>query len=84
MRSVCVMAVSMPGFAQITGGQAPRVLMRTIELPAVDGRIDHMSIDLDQNRLFVAALGNNSGEVVDLRGGVHMRSLAGFHEPQGI
>ena len=65
-------------------GQAPLVLVRTIELPSVEGRIDHMSVDLDQNRLFVAALGNNSVEVLDLRGGAHLRSLAGFHEPQGI
>jgi len=32
----------------------------------------------------VAALGNNTVEVVDGRAGQHLRSLTGFHEPQGI
>ena len=32
----------------------------------VQGRIDHLSIDLKGKRLFVAALGNNSLEVIDL------------------
>src|SRR4051794_38460790 len=64
--------------------QAPLVLVRSIELPGVAGRIDHLSVDLDQNRLFVAALGNDSVEVVDLAAGTRARSLGGFHEPQGI
>jgi hypothetical protein len=32
----------------------------------VKGRIDHLSIDVEKARLFVAALGNNSVEVIDL------------------
>src|SRR5712691_6799888 len=65
-------------------GEAPLVLVKTIDLPRVEGRIDHLSIDVTASRLFVAALGNNTVEVVDLTKGVHFRSLAGFHEPQGI
>lgn len=59
-------------------------LVQTIPLPGVEGRIDHMAVDVASQRLFVAALGNNSVEVVDLRAGKRARSLTGFHEPQGL
>lgn len=55
-----------------------------IELPDVKGRIDHFGIDADGQRLFVAALGNNTVEVIDLKSNKHVRSLKGFAEPQGI
>jgi DNA-binding beta-propeller fold protein YncE len=64
--------------------QDPLVLVRTIELPQVEGRIDHLAVDVRNDRLFLAALGNDTVEVLDLRAGVHLRSLKGFHEPQGI
>ena len=56
----------------------------TIPLPGVEGRIDHMTLDGAGQRLFVVALGNNSVEVLDLRSGRTVRSLAGFSEPQGV
>jgi len=55
-----------------------------IELPDVKGRIDHFGIDADGQRLFVAALGNNTVEVIDLKSNKHVRTLKGFAEPQGI
>ena len=55
-----------------------------IELPDVKGRIDHFGVDADGQRLFVAALGNNTVEVIDLKTGRHARTLKGFAEPQGI
>ncbi len=36
-------------------------------MPNVQGRIDHMAIDVAGQRLFVAALGNNTLEVVDVK-----------------
>ena len=59
-------------------------LVQTIPLPKVEGRIDHMAVDVKGERLFVAALGNNTIEVLDLRAGRRVRSLTGFHEPQGV
>ena len=56
----------------------------TIALPSVKGRIDHFGVDLKHRRLFVAALGNDTLEVVDLRSGRRERSLDGFGEPQGV
>ena len=62
----------------------PLTLLRTIPMPQVQGRIDHLTMDRAEQRLFVAALGNNTVEVLDTRAGTVLRSLAGFHEPQGI
>lgn len=60
------------------------VLERTIPLPGVVGRIDHLAIDLTGRRLFVAALGNNSVEVIDLRTGARVTQIRGQSEPQGL
>jgi DNA-binding beta-propeller fold protein YncE len=62
----------------------PLNLVRTIQLPRVEGRIDHLAIDAATDHVFVAALGNNTAEVVDLKNGTHVKSVPGFHEPQGI
>lgn len=56
----------------------------TIEMPGVKGRIDHFAADLAHHRLFVAALGNDTVEVLDLEHDRRQKSLRGFHEPQGI
>jgi hypothetical protein len=56
----------------------------SIPLPQVRGRIDHMAVDVKGQRLFVAALGNNTLEVIDLKKGGRVASVSGFDEPQGI
>jgi DNA-binding beta-propeller fold protein YncE len=53
-------------------------------MPSVKGRIDHFAIDTRRARLFVAALGNGTVEVIDLKHRRHERSLPGFGEPQGV
>jgi len=63
---------------------ASLTLERTILLPGVEGRIDHFSLDATGHRLFVAALGNNTVEVVSLAEGKVIRSLTGLAEPQGV
>ena len=62
----------------------PLRLEKTIPLPDVQGRIDHMSIDVKNQRLFMAALGNNTVEVIDIAHGKRIRSIPGLHEPQGV
>ena len=59
-------------------------LVGSIPLPQVRGRIDHMAVDVKGHRLFVAALGNNTLEVVDLKKGERAASVGGFDEPQGL
>jgi DNA-binding beta-propeller fold protein YncE len=43
-----------------------------------------MAVDLKGQRLFIAALGNNTVEILDLRAGKRLRSISGLHEPQGV
>ncbi len=60
-------------------------LVQTIPLPNVTGRIDHLGVDKKGERLFVAELGNNSVDVIDLKGGKRISSVTnGLNEPQGI
>jgi len=56
----------------------------TVPLPGVKGRIDHLAADVYHGRLFVAALGSNSVEVVDVRKNAVLSSIAGLAEPQGV
>src|SRR5712692_503976 len=62
----------------------PLRLETTIPLSNVNGRIDHMSIDVAGKRLFVSALGNNTVEVVDLASAKVVHSIRGLKEPQGV
>src|SRR5262249_32474520 len=64
--------------------EKPLRLAQTIALPAVEGRIDHLAVDVQSQRLFLAALGNNTLEVIDLKAGKVIHSVKGLHEPQGI
>ncbi len=70
-------------------GQAARTssaLRQTgrIPLPGVEGRIDHMALDSEGGRLFVAALGNGTVEVVDTKSGRRIDEIGGLEEPQGV
>jgi DNA-binding beta-propeller fold protein YncE len=56
----------------------------TIPLPDVTGRIDHFAVDRAGARLFVAALGSDRVEVVDLRRGAVVHTIGGLAEPQGV
>lgn len=62
----------------------PLHLEAKIPLGKVDGRIDHLAVDLDRHRLFVAELGNGTVGVVSIESREVERRLAGFDEPQGI
>src|SRR5262249_61508981 len=55
-----------------------------IPLGSVAGRIDHMAIDLERHRLFVAELGNDSVGVVDLNAQKIVHRISGLKEPQGV
>ncbi|HET7362821.1 MAG TPA: hypothetical protein VFJ70_04520, partial [Burkholderiales bacterium] len=70
--------------APLAAGSAPLELAATIDMPGVKGRIDHFAVDVKGERLFVAALGNDTVEVLDLAANRHLRTLKGFKEPQGL
>jgi DNA-binding beta-propeller fold protein YncE len=84
MRSVlCTLTGALLAMS-FASAQEPLTLTMSIELPRVEGRIDHLAFDAVGQRLFVAALGNNTVEVLDVKAGKHLKSLPGFREPQGI
>src|SRR6266852_2675124 len=55
-----------------------------IALPNVKGRIDHASVDVKGERLFVAAVDNHTLEVVDLKSGRRVHTITDLAEPQGV
>jgi DNA-binding beta-propeller fold protein YncE len=63
---------------------ATLVLSSTIPLPGVTGKFDHFAIDLSGNRLFAAATGNHSVEVVSLTSGKIEQSISGLGKPHGL
>lgn len=83
---VIVLAVGLTWSAALLAQtpSAPLVLEGKIPLGEVSGRIDHLGVDLQRRRLFVAELGNDSLGVVDLPAGKVMRTISGFSEPQGV
>jgi YVTN family beta-propeller protein len=65
-------------------GESGLELVATIPMPSVKGRIDHFAVDVKNHRLYIAALGNNTVEVVDTAQNRHEKSIPGFGEPQGL
>src|SRR3984893_16898567 len=65
--------------------EAPRPLVLTEAIPpaGVQGRFDHFGFD-GKNQLFVAALGNNSVEVIDISARLRAHSIPGIPNPQGV
>src|SRR5215471_11793460 len=69
----------------LAAGQASSALSlkSRIALPNINGRMDHLGVDLKGQRLFVSALGNHTAEVLDVQAGRRIRSLPDLEEPQG-
>jgi DNA-binding beta-propeller fold protein YncE len=59
-------------------------LVQTIPLPNVEGRIDHFGYDAKGSRLFMAALGNDTVEIIDLASGKVAQRIKNLKAPQGI
>jgi DNA-binding beta-propeller fold protein YncE len=79
---VCLTFACMPAIAQLAPGSLR--LDREIPLPGVAGRIDHLAADVKGQRLFVAALGTGTVEVVDVAEGKRTGEIQGLKEPQGV
>lgn len=60
------------------------VVQARIDLPQVAGRIDHLAYDARGRRLFVAELGNDAVDVVDVEHYRVVHRIDGIDEPQGI
>ena len=62
----------------------PLSLESHIALAGVKGRIDHLSVDLKGQRIFVAAVDNHTLEVIDLKLGRTVHTITDLSEPQGV
>jgi len=73
-------------FSARSRGQESQVLAleSRIPLPNVKGRIDHFSVDVSAQRLFVAAVEKHTLEVIDLKAGHVIHSVKDLAEPQGV
>ncbi len=59
-------------------------MSKSIVLPGVQGKFDHLAIDLAGQRLFIAATGNHSVEVIDLKTDKILQSITGLGKPHGL
>jgi DNA-binding beta-propeller fold protein YncE len=71
----------LPGAACAAAVTVERVA--TLTMPGVKGRIDHFAFDPTSARVFVAALGNDTVEVLDTLRGTR-QTIRGLREPQGL
>src|SRR5262249_20118245 len=76
-------------FAALTAATAraetpPLRLERKIELPDVQGRIDHLAVDPRTRRRCVAALGSDTSGVGEVEAGKRAGTVRGLAEPQGV
>jgi DNA-binding beta-propeller fold protein YncE len=66
------------------GSASSLILESTISLPNVKGRIDHLAMDIEHQKLFVAELENGTVEAIDLATGQLVGRISGLREPQGL
>jgi hypothetical protein len=78
----CAFLISCKG--QESYGEGYLKLVKNIPLPNVKGRLDHIAIDERKQIAYIAALGNNTVEVADLKDGRVVHSIGGLDEPQGV
>jgi DNA-binding beta-propeller fold protein YncE len=82
MKYIFVLTVLMgAALAQEPGGLSQK---NRIDLPNVNGRIDHFSADVKGRRIFVSALGNHTLEVIDVQAGKRLQTITDLAEPQGV
>jgi len=74
----------MPGWLFSAEAADTLKLVHTIPLTGVKGRFDHFAIDTNGHRLFVAALGNDTVEVIDVGAGKRLQTIRGLRKPTGI
>src|SRR6266567_7196064 len=79
-----VLSIILCGVNASGAGSTSLKHVQTISLAGVKGRFDHFAVDVKGQRLFVAALGNNIVEVIDLVAGKRAHSVTGLQKPQGV
>ena len=74
-------ALLFPVFAR---GQTSPVLVLKARIPLanVQGRMDHLGVDLKGERVFAAAFDNHTLEVIDLKAGRQVHTITDLNQPQ--
>jgi hypothetical protein len=78
-----ILAITSLGAARAADAPPPAIT-KTIPLPGVEGRFDHAAYDAKTHRLFFAALGNNTLEVVNVDSARRVHTIAGLKKPTGV
>src|SRR5712692_9386877 len=80
-----ILATLLVSSGPAAGQEAQPLSLEThIPLMNVKGRIDHATVDLKGERLFVAAVDNHTLEVIDLKSGRRVHTITDLAEPQGV
>lgn len=79
-----ILLLSLLSACVAASAQAPLTLARTLVLTGVSSRFDHLAVDLAHQHLFVAATTHKSVEVIDLKDGKTIQSIAGLGKPHGL
>jgi DNA-binding beta-propeller fold protein YncE len=82
MRSSVIILISL--LAALSAHAQSVTLLKTVALPGVKGRFDHFAMDVKGRRVFMAALGNDSLEIVDVGSGQRLESIKGLRKPTGV
>ena len=78
--ALCAMVLFLPCLA--FGQSSALPLTQRIALPNVDGRMDHMGIDIAGQRLFATAFDNHTLSVIDLKAGRQISLIPNLDKPQ--
>jgi len=70
--------------AQTETGPSCLVPIGSVSLEGVEGRLDHLAVDVRSQRLFVSGLENHTVEVIDLAKRRRIYEITGVSEPQGL
>ncbi|MGA3045674.1 MAG: hypothetical protein ABSD67_03580 [Terracidiphilus sp.] len=84
MRTLAAVFILVSSLAASSQTSASLPLSKTIPLPGVSGKFDHFAVDLIGQRLFAAATGNHSVEVIDLKTDKVEQSIGGLGKPHGL
>src|SRR5215467_7826437 len=78
--ALCAMVLFLLGVA--FGQSSALPLTQRIALPNVDGRMDHMGVDVAGQRLFASAFDNHTLSVIDLKAGRQVSLIPNLDNPQ--
>src|SRR5881396_4239824 len=78
--ALCAVVLFLPSVA--FGQSSALQLTQRIALPNVDGRMDHMGVDIAGQRLFATAFDNHTLSVIDLKAGRQVSLIPNLDKPQ--